>query len=126
MMIAPSANAFFSTGGLLPRALRGPLAPFVPALDRLLALDRLRSLYEQASACGHPEDLLETGLRLMETGYRVENGSLEWIPRSGPVLVTANHPFGLLEGMILAAVLPRIQHGAGRDSHPAPPGFRAN
>src|SRR5581483_4081019 len=33
----------------------------------------------------------------------------ERIPTDGPLVVTANHPFGFLEAAILAAILPRVR-----------------
>jgi len=41
--------------------------------------------------------------------YRVGERDLEQIPRSGPVVIVANHPFGILEGAVLATVLPRVR-----------------
>jgi 1-acyl-sn-glycerol-3-phosphate acyltransferase len=38
---------------------------------------------------------------------RVEVAGLERMPRSGPLVVAANHQQGLMDGMLLAAVLPR-------------------
>ena len=41
--------------------------------------------------------------------YRVTPEDLARIPAAGPVVVTANHPFGFLEAAILAAVLRRVR-----------------
>jgi putative hemolysin len=78
-------------------------------LDRALSLDRLRQLYDEASAGSDTQDLLVRALHLLKIDYEIESGSLDWIPRTGPVLVTANHPFGLLEGALLAMLLPRLR-----------------
>lgn len=78
-------------------------------LDGLLALDRLRQLYDAASTEGEAPAVLAHVLRQLAITSQIERGSLDWIPRSGPVLVTANHPFGLLEGAILGSILPRIR-----------------
>jgi len=77
--------------------------------DRVLALDRLRELYESSAHAGDPPGILREALRLLDVTWQIESGSLDWIPRTGPVLVTANHPFGLLEGAVLGAILPRIR-----------------
>jgi putative hemolysin len=34
------------------------------------------------------------------------------IPRQGPVIAVANHPFGLIEGAILTALLPSVRPDA--------------
>jgi len=102
-------RARFSSHQLLSPAWRRMAAPFAPLLDRVLSLDRLQNLYHRASARSASRDLLTAALDLLEIEYHVEAGSLDWIPRTGPVLVTANHPFGLLEGAILAAVLRQVR-----------------
>ena len=52
-----------------------------------------------------PERLLS---RLAVT-YRTGERDLQQIPRTGPVVIVANHPFGLLEGAVLATVLARVR-----------------
>lgn len=78
-------------------------------LERGLALDRLQQLYHHASAAGDPADILARALGILKIDCEIEAGSLDWVPRSGPVLVTANHPFGLLEGALLATILRRLR-----------------
>lgn len=78
-------------------------------LERGLALDRLKQLYNEASAAGNPPDILARALCILKIDCEIESGSLDSIPRSGPVLVTANHPFGLVEGALLASILPRLR-----------------
>jgi putative hemolysin len=94
---------------LLEEPWRGLLTPVGPAIERLLAFDRLRRLYEIARAeagdGGAPERLLS----LLGITWHIEPADLDRIPRSGPVLAVANHPFGLLEGAILAQVLPKVR-----------------
>ena len=41
--------------------------------------------------------------------WRIQKQDLERIPKSGPVLAVANHPFGLLEGVLLTTILPKIR-----------------
>src|SRR5208283_1181891 len=40
---------------------------------------------------------------------RVGERDLQQIPRSGPLVVVANHPFGILEGAVLATVLAQVR-----------------
>ncbi len=44
-------------------------------------------------------------LRYLEVTYRIADRELDRLPRNGPAVVVANHPFGILEGAVLATVL---------------------
>ena len=41
--------------------------------------------------------------------YRVAVGSADRIPREGPVVVCANHPFGLADGLVLGALVASVR-----------------
>jgi putative hemolysin len=49
-------------------------------------------------------------LRQLDIGYEIQASDRERIPASGPVLVVANHPFGMLEGLILVDLLEKVRH----------------
>jgi putative hemolysin len=91
-------------------ALFGPnLPPPVHgALQKMLLLDRLNELFEQVdqtpggSFCSRMLDCLQVQ-------PRVSAVDLSRIPKQGPVVAVANHPFGGIEGAILGAVLPTIR-----------------
>lgn len=36
-------------------------------------------------------------------------GTLEHIPKTGPLIVTSNHPYGILDGLILGLILSRVR-----------------
>jgi putative hemolysin len=91
-----------SVGALLGEPLRSILRPAEPAIDRLFALDRLRDLYHASNT---PEDLL----RNLRVRFEIPAEQLARVPRSGPLLFVSNHPFGLLDAVILAVALPRVR-----------------
>lgn len=76
--------------------------------EKLLLLDRLRELYQKVRKPeGRP--VLENLLNELQISYEVDPDDLAGIPKAGPVVIVANHPFGLLEGAILGTMLPRIR-----------------
>lgn len=51
-------------------------------------------------------------LELLAVDYCVAPGEVDRIPRSGPLLIAANHPFPLLDGAILASLLAKVRGDA--------------
>ena len=98
-----------SVSRLLDEPLRSLLNPVEPAIQKLLSFDRLWEVYQAARTAGDPVAFVERLLALLGITWRLDGAELDHIPRTGGVLAVANHPFGLLEGPILAAVLTRIR-----------------
>src|SRR5581483_8300979 len=96
-------------GALLDEPWKHLLLPAEPAIQKMLLLDRLGSMFR--SACrldtGRPD--YERLVSSLGVRYQLDSADLERIPTDGPLVVTANHPFGLLEAAILAAILPRVR-----------------
>ena len=79
-------------------------APVEGAIEKLLRLDRLDRIY--ADVPGADNRLIaEHPLALLNVHPQVSERDLALIPKQGPVVAVANHPFGLIEGAILASIL---------------------
>jgi len=106
-MIMPSPGLAAGRGSS-PAVHNPDLFPFRRLAQRFLPMARVRDLYRRArrpvNRC-----LLENLLCEMKVEYRVQDTDLARIPSTGAVLVTANHPFGVLDGAILGALLMRIR-----------------
>jgi len=108
-MPQPQSTGIFQ----LPPPTEGPfrkkvMAAARPPLERLLCLPRLNSMYAGLPH-GHDRDFLKDVLDLLKVEVNVDASDLKRIPRSGPAVVTANHPFGGLEGIVLAMVLRSVR-----------------
>ncbi len=93
-------------GGVLGNA---PALAGLPRLaNKLLPLDQAHELYERVrnSADGF---VLENLLREMNVDLRVGAADVQRIPTKGPVVVVANHPYGMLDGAVLAVLLARVR-----------------
>ena len=80
--------------------------PFRGALTRLLGIDQLDRLYHSTVKDRPIEQQI---LNKLAVTYRVSGLDLQQIPRTGATVVVANHPFGILEGAVLATVLQQIR-----------------
>lgn len=78
------------------------LALFEETLGRLLSLRELERIYLRSRPGSRPERFLENVLQEMTVSSLVNPNDFESIPAQGPTIVVANHPFGGLEGIVLA------------------------
>jgi len=80
-----------------------PLPICVPGLSPLL------KLYRALPATTAPEDFAAIALEALGITVQVHGESLNTLPSSGPLLLTANHPFGGIEGLAVAALCARAR-----------------
>ncbi|SMC23676.1 Putative hemolysin [Desulfacinum hydrothermale DSM 13146] len=90
----------------VPNGGAGPLHPsrWFKSLGKIAALDQLDEVYRSMAGRRDLKGFLEEALRALQVQVRL-HGTTETIPRHGPVILAANHPFGGLEGIILARIL---------------------
>jgi len=86
-----------------------------PGLERLLRIEDLNDVHEAACAedgPARPGGAFDRMLEPLGVDWEIAVGDLDRIPREGPLVVVANHPFGGLEGIVLGAVLKRVRPDA--------------
>jgi len=74
-------------------------------IERVSHLNRVEAIYQAATCPADPKRFPSKLLEVMNIQCDVDEAALARIPRTGPVVVVANHPFGGIEGMVLDAVL---------------------
>lgn len=84
-------------------------APLEGTLERLLVLDRFNDLYEQVRKDGGEHCFLGRFLEAMNVHPQVSASDLLQVPKEGPVVAVANHPFGLIEGALLGSLLATVR-----------------
>jgi putative hemolysin len=79
------------------------------AVENLLLLTRLDAVYRHIAKKGEVRGFVDETLEKLEVRYDMGDADLSGAPRTGPLLVVANHPFGGIEGLILASLLLRAR-----------------
>ncbi len=72
-----------------------------------LRLIRRASGYEREVSAGR--DFWEVMVERYGLSLEVVRGSLDSIPATGPLIVIANHPYGILDGLMLGHILSRVR-----------------
>ena len=94
---------------LQKKGLPLPLAQAAtPHVHRLLGYDQFNRVYGGLPPCT-PADFSQTFLDALNVRIELDGAPLQTIPATGPLVVVANHPLGLLDGMVLDAVLRRVR-----------------
>ncbi len=81
------------------------LAMFKSPIEHLLDFPRLNRLYSTASAAPDVDGFLQTVVDTLQIDEKLDPADLARIPKTGPVVVVANHPFGAIDGILLAKLL---------------------
>lgn len=93
-------------------------SPHDPLLKRLLIMGleyssgrlKIERLYRDIQAAElTPREIWSYALRLMEIGIDCDPEMLASVPKEGPLLIIANHPFGVVDGLIMGEIMARVR-----------------
>jgi len=94
---------------LLPAAVRPWVRPIEPVLQKLLIPDAVVAHVDAARGGGSGARFAASLLASLGIGFEVDSRELRRIPVSGRAVVVCNHPYGIVEGLILMAMLERVR-----------------
>lgn len=81
----------------------------IKLIERAGGQRRLYRLYQQYRQDPGGEDFFQAAVRLLGLDVNYDPAALMRIPRDGPVVFIANHPFGVLDGIVLSWLARRIR-----------------
>jgi putative hemolysin len=84
-------------------------APMEGMLEKLLQLDRLDDLYQDIQRTSDGRTFVDRFLGALNVTSEAAASDVALIPKQGPVIAVANHPFGLIEGALLFSVLSSVR-----------------
>jgi len=83
---------------------------FIRLIERLTGQPYLKWLYEENKA--HPvegESFWSAAIRKLELRLVFNEDELAKWPKTGPLVVVANHPFGVLDGLVICEIVSRVR-----------------
>ncbi|HEY8948861.1 MAG TPA: lysophospholipid acyltransferase family protein, partial [Rhizomicrobium sp.] len=79
-------------------------------IERMTGQPQLKSLYEERFARRLPgESFWDLAIRLLDLHVVTNEDMLAKVPKTGPLVVVANHPFGVLDGVIICHLVNRVR-----------------
>lgn len=81
----------------------------IKCIERLSGKARLWTLYEGYRRETSGDDFFEQAIRRLELTVKINAGGLAAIPETGPLVVIANHPLGVVDGLLLGYLISQVR-----------------
>ncbi|MBI1239758.1 MAG: acyltransferase [Alphaproteobacteria bacterium] len=82
----------------------------IRAIERATGQPHLKRLYLQFhERPGGDETFWQAAVRLLHLRIQVNAEKLAALPRTGPLMVVANHPFGVLDGIVISYLVDQVR-----------------
>jgi len=74
-------------------------------VEKLTGQPKLQKLYERYRADLAHEPFFAAAIKLLELDVKFSASRLAQIPATGPLVIVANHPFGVLDGLLISWIV---------------------
>jgi putative hemolysin len=82
----------------------------IKAVELLTGQPTLQRLYDRyMESRGAEDDFWRSAVEYLRLDVRFDRGALAAIPRTGPLILIANHPFGVLDGIAAGHILSTVR-----------------
>ena len=78
-------------------------------IEKSLGFRELNKIYQSTENSTDPIDFIDKILAYLNVSIDLPKEDLDRIPKKGTLVVMANHPFGGIEGLILAKILKQVR-----------------
>ncbi len=93
-----------------PKGISPRLFSFIkPPIERAFSVSALNDVYRGIRQRVPEQPFFDAALAEVGVAYEVSEEDLGSIPKEGPLVVVANHPFGGLEGLILCSLISSVR-----------------
>ena len=82
----------------------------IRSIERLTGQPRLKRMYLENQANPRPgESFWDAAIRHLKLKVSFNKGGIDLIPQTGPLVVVANHPFGVLDGIVISYIVSKVR-----------------
>src|SRR5260370_7318075 len=79
-------------------------------VERATGQPKLKRMYVENQRFPRPnESFWQAAVRSLALDVRYDHHALAAIPNAGPVVVVANHPYGVLDGIVIAWLVSKVR-----------------
>lgn len=105
----PAAKLIDLESVLRDKPYVGLLRSLIGPAENMLAINKINKIHCALPANGSVGDFCRSSLKALDIEYALTEQELDSIPASGPLVMVSNHPYGGIEGIILAEVLLQVR-----------------
>jgi putative hemolysin len=85
------------------------LTVFRHPIEKTLSIKAVNDAYQRYALLANHDNVFHNSLDCLQVHYSISEDDIKKIPKQGPLVVVANHPFGGLEGLMLGDIMLRAR-----------------